>query len=234
MKHTNRTETKPNGSGFCGFDKLYWMFWVPTNVCWFNAKITLESQMRLKAESNPVRVECRQRDSCPWQWESYRYGERGESRRSDWLGGWADRLRHLPSVCVVPHHVFKWHRLHFNSDIIHKCGTAAYKSERRKLHCYRKEHGEGETTVYTELPNREGERERVKKTKHLATIRRSPWLSCQVQDLRAGTTVTTLAKGQGLKAAHTHTQTRMNKERQTKLMLVVGFLQTPDAASKSA
>lgn len=178
MKHTNRTETKPNGSGFCGFDKLYWMFWVPTNVCWFNAKITLESQMRLKAESNPVRVECRQRDSCPWQWESYRYGERGESQRSDcrhltavlveregggvdwgWLGGWADRLRYLPSVCVVPHHVFKWHCLHFNSDIIHKCGTAAYKSERRKLHCYRKEHGEGETTVYTELPNREGERE---------------------------------------------------------------------------
>lgn len=161
----------------------------------------------------------------------------GKGRRGvdwGWLGGWADRLRHLPSVCVVPHHVFKWHRLHFNSDIIHKCGTAAYKSERRKLHCYRKEHGEGETTVYTELPNREGERERVKKTKHLATIRRSPWLSCQVQDLRAGTTVTTLAKGQGLKAAHTHTQTRMNKERQTKLMLVVGFLQTPDAASKSA
>lgn len=135
---------------------------------------------------------------------------KGRSR----LGGWADRQRHLPSVCVVPRHVFKWHRLHFNSDIIHKCGTAAYKSERRKLHCYRKEQGEGKTTVDTELPTRVGERERVKKkTKHLATIRRLPGLSCQVQDLRAGTTGTTLAKGQGLKAAHT--QEWIKKDRQS-------------------
>lgn len=121
---------------------------------------------------------------------------------------WADRQRHLPSVCCVPRHVFKWHRLHFNSDIIHKCGTAAYKSERRKLHCHRKEtRGRGRQRC-TQNSQREREKESERKTKHLATIRRSPRLSCQVQDLRAGTTGTTLAKGQGLKAAHTRTPTQ--------------------------
>lgn len=202
--------------------------------------------MRLKAASNPVRVECRHRDSCPWQWESYSYGGGGGyttlrlptldscscGKGRGRLGGWADRQRHLPSVCVVPRHVFKWHRLHFNSDIIHKCGTAAYNSERRKLHCYRKEQGEGKTTVDTELPTRVGERERVKK-KNKTFGYNPPLARAQLPSARFTSWNNWNNPRQGPRVK-SRTHTRMNKERQTKLMLVVGFLQTPDAASKSA
>lgn len=123
---------------------------------------------------------------------------------------WADRQRHLPSVCCVPRHVFKWHRLHFNSDIIHKCGTACRLQKRKAKVALPQEgcKGEGDRQRCTQNSQREREKESERKTKHLATIRRSPRLSCQVQDLRAGTTGTTLAKGQGLKAAHTRTPTQ--------------------------
>lgn len=139
---------------------------------------------------------------------------RGGGTEAGWVK-WADRQRHLPSVCCVPRHVFKWHRLHFNSDIIHKCGTACRLQKRKaKVALPQEGTGSGGTTMYTELPKRAGESER--KTKHLATIRRSPRLSCQVQDLRAGTTGTTLAKGQGLKAAHTHTHAHLHKHESIK------------------
>lgn len=57
-------------------------------------------------------------------------GRSGGRTEAGWVK-WADRQRHLPSVCCVPRHVFKWHRLHFNSDIIHKCGTACRLQKRK-------------------------------------------------------------------------------------------------------
>lgn len=143
-------------------------------------------------------------------WQLFLWGGkvRGGGTEAGWVK-WADRQIHLPSMCCVPRHVFKWHRLHFNSDIIHKCGTACRLQKRKAKVALPQEgnKGEGDRQRCTQNSQREREKESERKTKHLATICRSPRLSCQVQDLRAGTTGTTLAKGQGLKAAHTRTPT---------------------------
>lgn len=99
---------------------------------------------------------------------------------------WADRQRHLPSVCVVPRHVFKWHRLHFNSDIIHKCGTAAYKSERRKLHCHRKDaRGRGTDNGVHRTP-KESERKRVREKQNIwlqSAARPGSAAKCKIYEL---------------------------------------------------
>lgn len=120
--------------------------------------------------------------------------------------GWLDGLSAETSPqCAC--HVFKWHRLHFNSGIIHKCGTAAYKSERRKLHCDRKEErGRKRETTVNRTPQ---ERESETKQEKNKTFGCNPLVQLPSARFTSKTTGTTLAKGQGLKAAHntnaTHT-----------------------------
>lgn len=112
-------------------------------------------------------------------------GREGRGTEAGWVK-WADRQRHLPSVCVVPRHVFKWHRLHFNSDIIHKCGTAAYKSERRKLHCHRKDaRGRGTDNGVHRTP-KESERKRVREKQNIwlqSAARPGSAAKCKIYEL---------------------------------------------------
>lgn len=90
---------------------------------------------------------------------------------------------------------------------IHKCGTAAYKSERRKLHCDRmEERGRIRgTTVYTVQNSPRGREWEKNKT-----FGCNPLVQLPSARFMSKTTGTTLGKGQGLKAAHntdTHTHT---------------------------
>lgn len=90
-------------------------------------------------------------------------GREGRGTEAGWVK-WADRQRHLPSVCCVPRHVFKWHRLHFNSDIIHKCGTACRLQKRKAKVALPQEgcKGEGDRQRCTQNSQREREKEKNK------------------------------------------------------------------------